>query len=86
MLIYCGHTRCINGQQLPRIPKLLRSFKRIYGHVLPDFKAKKPFIHVSIIEDRNGVYKTDWDVQSCESFTKELGKWSKINPGMELPI
>ena len=31
----------------------------------PDFKAKKPFIHVSIVKDKNGDYKTDWDVQSC---------------------
>ena len=29
---------------------------------LPDFKAKKPFIHVNIVKDNNGDYKTDWDV------------------------
>ena len=29
---------------------------------LPDFKAKKPFIHVNIVRDNNGDYKTDWDV------------------------
>jgi len=52
---------------------------------LPDFKAKKPFIHVNIVKDKNGDYKTDWDVQSCESFENEFGKWSKCNPGMELP-
>ena len=28
---------------------------------LPDFKAKKPFIHVNIVKDNNGDYKTDWD-------------------------
>ena len=33
---------------------------------LPDFKAKKPFIHVNIVKDNNGDYKTDWDVQSCD--------------------
>ena len=53
---------------------------------LPDFKAKKPFIHVNIVEDNNGDYKTDWDVKSCESFESEFGKWSKCNPGMELPV
>ena len=53
---------------------------------LPDFKAKKPFIHVNIVKDNNGDYKTDWDVQSCESFESEFGKWSKFNPGMELPV
>ena len=51
----------------------------------PNFKALKPYIHVSIVEDNNGDYKTDWDVQSCGSFIEEYGKWSKINPGLELP-
>ena len=53
---------------------------------LPDFKAKKPFIHVSIVKDNYGDYKTDWDVQSCESFENEFGKWFKFNPGKELPV
>ena len=52
---------------------------------IPDFKANKPFIHVSIVKDNND-YKTDWDVQSCESFIEEFGKWSKYNPGLELPL
>ena len=52
----------------------------------PDFKAKKPFIHVSIVKDKNGDYKTDWDVQSCSSFLSNYGKWSRSNPGMELPV
>ena len=53
---------------------------------MPDFNAIKPFIHVSIVKDKYGDYKTDWDVQSCDSFTKEYGKWSKCNPGKELPV
>tara|TARA_Y100000813_G_C24124810_1_gene334580 strand:- start:56 stop:268 length:213 start_codon:yes stop_codon:yes gene_type:complete len=52
---------------------------------VPDFKAKKPFIHVSIVKDIDGNYKTDWDVQSCLSFTEEIGRWSKLMPGQELP-
>ena len=52
---------------------------------MPDFKARKPLIHVSIMKDKNGDSKTDWDVQSCESFT-EYDKWSKCNPGLELPV
>ena len=44
---------------------------------VPDFKAKNPFIHVNIVKDNNGDYRTDWDVQSCESFENEFGKWSK---------
>ena len=43
-------------------------------------------ISVNIVKDNNGNYKTDWDVQSCESFENEFGKWSKCNPGMELPV
>ena len=53
---------------------------------LPDFKAKNPYIHVSIIKDLNGGYNTDWDVQSCSSYFEELGKWSKLKPGLELPV
>ena len=53
---------------------------------MPNFKAHKPYIHVSIVKDNNGNYKTDWDVQSCGSFIEEYGKWAKINPGLELPI
>ena len=53
---------------------------------LPDFKAKNPFIHVSIIKDKKGDYKTEWDVQSCSSFSEEFGKWSKYNPGLEVPL
>jgi len=53
---------------------------------VPNFKALKPYIHISIVKDNNGDYKTDWDVQSCGSFIEEYGKWSKINPGLELPV
>ena len=52
----------------------------------PNFKPKKPYIHVSIIKDINGNFQTDWDVQSCESFLEEFGKWSKCMPGLELPL
>ena len=52
----------------------------------PDFKAKKPYIHVSILKDLDGDYKIDWDVQSCSSFLEEFGKWSKCKPGLELPV
>ena len=53
---------------------------------IPNFKPKKPYIHVSIIQDLYGNFKTDWDVQSCSSFLEEVGKWSKCRPGLELPI
>ena len=53
---------------------------------LPHFNAKNPYIHVSILKDNNGNYKTDWDVQSCSSFVEEIGKWTKCRPGSELPV
>ena len=53
---------------------------------VPDLKAKNPYIHVSIVKDVNGDYKTDWDVQSCSSFLEENGKWSKLRPELELPV
>ena len=53
---------------------------------VPDFKAKKPYIHAIIVKDVNGDYKTYCDVQSCSSFLEEFGKWSKLRPGMELPV
>lgn len=52
----------------------------------PNFKPKKPYIHVSIIKDLDGDFKTDWDVKSCSSFLEEAGKWSKCKPGQELPV
>ena len=53
---------------------------------MPTFKPKKPYINVSIIEDLNGDFKTEWDVQSCSSFLEETGKLSNCKPGLELPI
>ena len=53
---------------------------------MPDFEANKPCIHVSIVKDKNHDYKIDRDVQSCESFVEDFGKWSKCNPGLELPV
>lgn len=53
---------------------------------LPDIEAKNPFIHVSVNEDENGNHSIDWDVRSCDSFQEEIGKWSSIRPGLELPV
>ena len=53
---------------------------------IPNFKPIKPYIHVNIVKDLNGDFKSDWDVQSCSSFLEESGKWSKCRPGLELPI
>ena len=52
----------------------------------PDFTAKYPFIHVSIIKEKTENFSIEWDVRSCSSFYEEIGKWSKINPGIEIPV
>ena len=53
---------------------------------IPNFKPIKPYIHVRIIKDLNGDFKSDWDVQSCSSFLEETGKLSKCRPGLDLHI
>ena len=80
---------CINCRWVDRC-KVYHDVENNHGvsHIcnVPDFKAKNPSIHVSIVKDKNGDYKTDWDVQTCGSFIEEYGKWSKLNPGLELPV
>ena len=79
---------CINCKWVDRC-KTYHDVERNHGveHICdaPDFKAKKPSIKVSIVKDTNDDFKTDWDVQSCLSFEEEIGKWSKIRPGLEIP-
>ena len=56
----------------------------------PNFKPKKPYIHVSIIKDLNGDFKIDWDVQSCSSFSKEyaiaLIEKSRLNKSISMEV
>ena len=51
----------------------------------PDINAKNPLIHVSLVEEKNGNFSIDWDLKSCSSFYEEIGRWSKINRGVEVP-
>ena len=51
----------------------------------PDFNAKSPLIYVSLVLEKNGNSSIEWDVRSCSSFYEEVGRWSKINPGVEVP-
>ena len=51
----------------------------------PDVNAKNPLIHVSLVAEKNGNFSIEWDVRSCSSFYKEIGRWSKIKPGIALP-
>ena len=38
------------------------------------------------IKDKHGYYKTEWDVQSCESFKRESDKLLNYKTGLDLPI
>ena len=51
----------------------------------PDIKANNPFIHVSVIQNQKGYHEIEWDVRSCKSFSEEIGRWSKLRPGLEVP-
>ena len=51
----------------------------------PDIKAKEPLIHVSVLPREDGTHAVDWDVRSCKSFSAEIGKWSKLRPGLTVP-
>jgi len=51
----------------------------------PDIIAKNPFIHVSLVEESKGEFTIEWDVRSCSSFYEEVGRWSKLRPGLEVP-
>ena len=51
----------------------------------PDVTAKNPMIHVSLVEENTGNFSIEWDVRSCSSFYEEIGRWSKIKPGIEVP-
>jgi len=51
----------------------------------PDITAKNPFIHVSLVEENKGEFTIEWDVRSCSSYYEELGRWSRLRPGLEIP-
>ena len=51
----------------------------------PDITAKNPFIHVSLVEEKKGEFTIEWDVRSCSSYYEELGRWSRLRPGLAIP-
>ena len=50
----------------------------------PDFEAVNPTINVNI-RQQDEVIEMEWDVVGCDSFSEELGKWSKLRPGELVP-
>ncbi len=51
----------------------------------PDFDPHKPRIHVSILDQSNGEASIEWDVQGCQSFRKDLGRWMRLRPNETIP-
>jgi hypothetical protein len=50
----------------------------------PDFEAVNPTINVNI-RQQDEIIEMEWDVVGCESFSEEMGKWSKLRPGELVP-
>jgi len=50
----------------------------------PIFEPINPSINVNIrpVED---AIEMEWDVVGCDSFTEEIGKWSRLRPGSTIP-
>ena len=51
----------------------------------PDLEPKDPKIHVSVISVIEGSVEVEWDVQECESFFEDQGRWQRLCPGQEMP-
>lgn len=50
----------------------------------PNFEATEPTINVNIRSFGEEI-QMEWDVVGCESFTREMGKWSRLRPGELVP-
>ncbi|MEM6715401.1 MAG: Ycf34 family protein [Cyanobacteria bacterium P01_D01_bin.6] len=50
----------------------------------PNFEADNPTINVNIRQDGE-IIEMEWDVVGCDSFMREMGKWSKLRPGELVP-
>ena len=51
----------------------------------PDLEPKNPRIHVYVMDLPKGLTGIEWDVQACESFLEDIGKWQRLRPGEEIP-
>jgi Hypothetical chloroplast protein Ycf34 len=50
----------------------------------PDFEAQEPTINVNIRTSETEI-QMEWDVVGCQSFTQDVGKWSRLRPGELIP-
>ncbi len=51
----------------------------------PDLRPEEPIIHINLVDLPEGGSGVEWDVQSCNSFQEEKGRWLRLRPGEELP-
>ena len=49
----------------------------------PDVNTKNPFLYKTGAR-KNGNFSTECDVRPFSSFYEEIGKWLKIEPGIEV--
>ncbi len=54
-------------------------------NLTPNFEPKDPRIHVIVMGLPSGETGIEWDVQACESFLEDHGRWLRLRPGEELP-
>ncbi|MFZ4664873.1 MAG: Ycf34 family protein [Prochlorotrichaceae cyanobacterium] len=50
----------------------------------PIFEPINPSINVNIRPVEEAI-EIEWDVVGCDSFTEEIGKWSRLRPGSAIP-
>ncbi|MDJ0596229.1 MAG: Ycf34 family protein [Pleurocapsa sp. MO_226.B13] len=50
----------------------------------PTFEPIEPTINVNIRTQGENI-EMEWDVVGCESFVEEMGRWSKLRPGVAVP-
>ena len=79
---------CVNCRWVDRC-KSYHSVERQHGvrhlNKNPDFDPIQPKIHVSVVNVRHEEFAIEWDVQSCESFLEDHGRWIRLRPGEEIP-
>lgn len=51
----------------------------------PDLEPEAPTICISVVDLVDGGSGVEWDVRSCKSFLKDVGRWQRLRPGLEIP-
>jgi hypothetical protein len=51
----------------------------------PRFRPERPHVHVQIRQLPGGDVGIEWDVRTCDSFTSDPGRWSRLRPEEAIP-